>query len=172
MNNLQYAALEFAVKAHRLQVRKYTGDPYIVHPIEVRSILTQHGVNNDILLCAALLHDVVEDTARSYLDILATFGERVANLVLELTDDKISGNREERKARECRRLAEISQEAQIVKCADLISNTRDICAQDPKFAQVYLKEKKAILNVFRIKGHPIYKSAVAALEDGEAKLNS
>ena len=78
------AAYELAVDAHKTQRRK-TGEPYVLHPIEVARICTQEiGLGATAIICA-LLHDVVEDTPVSLKDIKEEFGERVALIVNGLT---------------------------------------------------------------------------------------
>lgn len=141
-------ALVFATAAHAEvgQRRKYTGEPYIVHPIEVMMLVRDHD-GTDVMQAAALLHDVVEDTNRSMADVAEAFGPAVALLVEELTEPAWEGNRATRKALECNRLGTISPAGQTIKCADLVSNSRSIIEHDPGFAKVYLKEKAAILAV-------------------------
>ena len=72
----------FAVQAHGPQKRKYTGEPYIVHPIEVMNIVKTVKDKTDAMLAAALLHDVIEDTEATYDDVLVNFGPLVADFVL------------------------------------------------------------------------------------------
>lgn len=154
MVDLVNRALIFATEAHGLigQVRKYTGEPYIVHPIEVMMLVRAHGGTDD-MQAAALLHDVVEDTPQTLADVFNAFGGPVANLVDELTEPKREGNRATRKAVETERLSKISARGQTIKLADLISNTRSIVRHDPGFAKVYLREKEALLEVLT-KGSP------------------
>ena len=135
--DLTRAARAFAAKAHEGQVRKYTGEPYIVHPVEVMEIVST-VTDDEEMLVAALLHDVVEDTAVTVEDLRAQFGDRVATLVDELTDKSRpeDGNRKARKAIDRAALAEASAAAQTIKLADMISNTRSIVEHDPKFAEV------------------------------------
>lgn len=128
----------------------YTNTPYWVHTEEVADIVQYVG-NHD-MICAALLHDVLEDTYATYEDILELFGKRVADLVQELTDQYIDasyGNRKRRKKLEAERLSQISPEAQTIKCADLISNSKDIVEHDKKFAKTYLKEKRMYLDAMK-----------------------
>ena len=139
------AAYEFAARAHSGQKRKYTGEPYIVHPVEVATILAGIGCEDEDMLCAALLHDVVEDCEVQIEQIEAEFGKRVAELVWGLTDDKIEGNRATRKRHDLERLKETSPDVKTIKCCDLVSNTRDIALHDKGFAKVYLAEKRALL---------------------------
>lgn len=139
-------AFEFAERAHRGQHRKYTGEPYIVHPIEVAQIMSMVTGDEEVLI-AALFHDLVEDTAVTLEQIRKVFGERVAVLVHEVTDvsRKEHGNRALRKALDREHLARASFEGKSIKLADLISNTQSITHHDPDFARVYMKEKAALL---------------------------
>ena len=147
-------ALEFATEAHKGQVRKYTGEPYIAHPIEVMGLLKQ-VVDDPEMHAAALLHDVVEDTPVSIKEIKDEFGPRVAALVSDLTDvsKPEDGNRAARKELDRQHSAQASPEAQTIKLADLISNSKSIMEHDPKFAKVYMREKTALLEVL-VQGHP------------------
>ena len=130
------------------QVRKYTGEPYHTHPFAVAAIVEEVGGSVE-MICAALLHDVVEDTHVTLEDLDAEFGMTISNLVFWLTDlqTPADGNRATRKANECYKLSQAPAEAQTIKLADLIHNSESIFQHDPKFARVYLKEKRAILEV-------------------------
>ena len=88
-----------AGKAHEGQFRKYSGLPYIVHPIEVATIV-QTVEHSEEMIAAALLHDVVEDTDYSFEDIAKEVSPEVADLVKGLTDvsNPEDGNRKVRKA--------------------------------------------------------------------------
>jgi (p)ppGpp synthase/HD superfamily hydrolase len=141
-------AKELAGKAHEGQFRKYSGMPYIVHPIEVATIL-QTVPHTEDMVAAALLHDVVEDTDYTVDDIADLVSPEVAKLVEGLTDvsKPEDGNRAVRKAKDRAFLAEQSAEVQTIKYADIISNTQDIRANDPSFAKVYIEEMKSLLEV-------------------------
>jgi len=140
----------FATAAHAAvsQVRKYTGAPYIVHPAEVAKIVSSVE-HTDAMLAAAWLHDVVEDTGVTIEVVRAEFGDEVAELVGWLTDvsQPHDGNRAHRKAMDREHSAMAPAEAQTVKLADLISNSRSILVHDEKFARTYLEEKKLLLEV-------------------------
>jgi len=141
----------FATAAHAAvaQLRKYTNEPYIVHPTEVAGIVASvEGATNE-MIAAAWLHDVVEDTGVSIEVIRAEFGPEVAELVGWLTDVSRpeQGNRATRKAIDRAHTAMAPATAQTVKLADLISNTRSIMQHDEKFAKTYLEEKKMLLEV-------------------------
>ena len=141
-------ALAFATLAHGDQKRKYTGDMYIVHPIEVMEIV-KTVPHDDAMLAAALLHDVVEDTDVTIEEIEEAFGPDVASLVDDLTDvsKPEDGNRKFRKAMDREHSAKSSARAQTVKLADLISNSADILVNDPNFAKVFIAEKELLLKV-------------------------
>ena len=140
--------LKFATKAHGNQKRKYTGEPYIVHPIAVSEIV-QTVPHTDEMVAAALLHDVVEDTPVTIQEIETKFGSKVADLVGWLTDISRpeDGNRKTRKALDRDHSASAPAEAQTIKLADLIDNTKSIERYDPGFYQVYRQEKIALLDV-------------------------
>lgn len=166
-------ALYFATAAHEAvgQVRKYTGEPYINHPVEVATMLSQFGFDDEVIE-AAILHDVLEDTKVTRDTILRMFGGRVYQFVHEVTDisTKGDGNRAKRKAIDRDFLAKASPEGQSIKLADLISNTKSICEHDPSWAEVYLKEKQELMKVLT-KGDPqLYKLAQQAIEDGIKRL--
>jgi len=140
----------FATAAHAAvkQVRKYTFESYIVHPAEVASIVATVP-HTDEMLAAAWLHDTVEDTGVTIVDIQAEFGNEVAELVGWLTDVSTpeQGNRAVRKAIDREHTAMAPAAAATVKLADLIANSRSIMAHDPAFAKVYLEEKRMLLEV-------------------------
>ena len=146
--NIVGKALDFASQAHGDQKRKYTGEAYTVHLVEVMNIV-RSVVRDDEMLAAALLHDTVEDTATTVADIQKSFGSRVAKLVDELTDvsKPEDGNRATRKGIDRAKLAGVSADAQTIKLADLISNAKDIAVNDPSFAKVYMDEKRQLLAV-------------------------
>ena len=140
--------LKFATLAHGKQKRKYTNDPYIVHPIAVSEIV-KTVPHTDEMVAAALLHDVVEDTPVTIQEIETKFGSKVAELVGWLTDisKPEDGNRKTRKAIDREHSAGAPAEAQTIKVADLIHNSDSIAVHDPNFWKVYKEEKIKLLNV-------------------------
>lgn len=145
-------ALIFAVNAHNAvgQRRKYTNEPYFLHSVAVARIVSKVP-HTDEMLAAALLHDTVEDTNVTLIDIERNFGNKVASLVECLTDvSKLEdGNRKIRKAIDREHTARASAQAKTIKLADLIENTHSIVAHDSDFAKVYLAEKALLLEVLR-----------------------
>lgn len=153
------------------QRRKYTGEPYIEHPVAVANLV--HSVSNDDnMIAAALLHDVIEDTKVTAQDMNVVFRWPIVSLVLEVTDVSRpeDGNREQRKAIDRAHLAKASPQGQTIKLADLIHNTQSIVEHDPTFAKIYLEEKRLLLGVLK-DGHPtLYAMAVKTLHDGLRKI--
>ncbi|GHD04670.1 hypothetical protein GCM10007320_65720 [Pseudorhodoferax aquiterrae] len=144
-SDLAYRAMVFARTAHAGQVRKYTGNPYADHLAEVAGILAT--VDNRLeSLAVAWLHDTVEDCGVDPAELLDMFGEEVRLGVVLLSDLEV-GSRADRKAASRARLATAPGWVQTIKCADLISNTSSIARHDPKFAETYLAEKRALLEV-------------------------
>ena len=146
-------AYNFAVKAHGDQVRKYTGEPYVNHCVEVAKIV--QSVGGDIqMICAALLHDVIEDTPVTIEELNADchgFRWGICDLVVWLTDvsKPEDGNRAARKALDRANIAAAPPQAKTIKLADLISNSASIVKHDPKFAKTYLREKRLLLEVLK-----------------------
>lgn len=152
MSDIAQRALDFAAAAHASidQRRKYTGEPYINHPIAVAEIVRSvpHTLE---MVAAAYLHDVVEDTPIELQDIVQEFGGEVADLVEWLTDvsKPSDGNRRLRKEIDRRHTAAAPASAKTIKLADLIDNTITIKERDPDFWRVYRHEKLRLLEVLK-----------------------
>lgn len=147
-------AFEFANFFHMAALQKRKAPPgqtpelYIVHPAEVASIVRTVPGHTIEMLCAAWMHDTLEDTHATYADILADFGSNIADMVKMLTDEMPGEgrpNRAERKALNMLRLSDAGSQVKTVKLADLISNTRNINDFDPGFVPQYMKEKRLML---------------------------
>jgi guanosine-3',5'-bis(diphosphate) 3'-pyrophosphohydrolase len=125
-------ALAFASLKHSRQRRNDAeASPYINHPIALVSILAvEAGINDRETLCAALLHDTIEDTDTSVEELVEAFGIEVANLVQEVTDDKRL-SKEERKRLQIEHAVHLSPRARLVKLADKIANLRDVADSPP-----------------------------------------
>ncbi len=125
-------AIKFASDKHRYQQRKDSPpSPYINHPIALANVLANEGGVTDLeVLCAAVLHDTIEDTKTTREELAAAFGEGIAEIVVEVTDDKTLGKKE-RKDRQVSHAPHLSRQAKLVKLADKISNLRDILEFPP-----------------------------------------
>jgi len=165
-------AYKFAFKKHKGQVRRYTNEPYFNHPYIVA--LTVAGTTaNENVWAAALLHDVLEDTETSEQEILDTFNQEILDLVLEVTDisKPEDGNRAVRKEIDRQHLFQASPDGQTIKLADLIDNSRTIIKHDPKFAKIYIPEKKRLMEAL-VKGNPrLFRHAVRIIGEYETNQN-
>ena len=131
INKLVEAA-SFAAQRHTGHQRKGNGkQPYINHPLEVANLIANVGQVDDVdVLIAAILHDTVEDVGVTKDDIVKQFGERVAGIVMEVTDDKTLP-KEERKRLQVEHAPRLSPEAKLVKLGDKISNISDVTINPP-----------------------------------------
>lgn len=127
-----FQALAFAAEKHRDQRRKdVDASPYINHPIAVANVLiSEGGITDHIVLCAAILHDTIEDTDTSHAELAQHFGSEIADIVAELTDDKTL-DKQLRKARQIEHAVYVSPRAKLVKIADKICNLRDLATMPP-----------------------------------------
>lgn len=124
-------AFHYSSVCHRTQRRKNSDkDPYINHPIDVANLLTTAGVTDVDVIIAGVLHDTVEDTGSTYAEITDFFGKKVADIVMECSDDK-SLAKEVRKQKQIEHASVISKEAKLVKLADKYSNLRDLHKNPP-----------------------------------------
>src|ERR1019366_2859811 len=125
-------AAHFAAQKHAGQRRKGTAaEPYINHLLEVAELGSSAPADPDIdLVIAALLHDTVEDAGVPKEVLVEAFGSDVADLVMEVTDEK-SLPKAERKRLQIVQASQISVRAQAIKLADKISNLRGILASPP-----------------------------------------
>lgn len=125
-------AAAFAAKKHRDQRRKGNDSaPYINHPLEVAKMLASvGGVDDADVLIAAILHDTIEDTETSEDEIRELFGDRVASIVVEVTDDK-SLPKQARKEKQVEHAPHLSSEAKQLKICDKISNITDVLNNAP-----------------------------------------
>lgn len=171
---MEEEALEFARKAHGEQQRKYTKEAYIEHPKRVAQIVKTVPHTTE-MICAAYLHDVVEDTPVSIEEIEQEFGSKVAGLVHELTDEYIKENyqhlnRKNRKKKEVQRQAKMSPEAKTIKLADVIDNTRDIIKNDRDFARKYVPEMEALTEALQGGNFKLFMRACYEVQRGKIEL--
>ena len=126
-NDLWQRAASFAARAHQGQVRKDRATPYIAHPFRV-AMTVRHvfGVDDVNVMCAALLHDTIEDTPVDYDDIEEAFGKQVAEMVACLTKD-MRLPEPEREPEYDGRLAKAPWQTRLIKLADVFDN---LCEAD------------------------------------------
>ncbi|XP_003694310.1 guanosine-3',5'-bis(diphosphate) 3'-pyrophosphohydrolase MESH1 [Apis florea] len=119
--------VNFAAIKHKDQRRKDEKEtPYINHPIGVANILVQEGkIYDPVVIVAALLHDIVEDTNTTFEEIENEFGTEVCNIVKEITDDK-NLHKAERKRLQIENANKRSQKAKLIILADKLYNLRDL----------------------------------------------
>ncbi len=148
-------ALEFAAHKHRDQRRKDVhASPYINHPIALANILVNEAdIHDSEVICAALLHDTIEDTETTAEELEAEFGAVIRDIVLEVTDDQLLP-KVDRKRLQVEHAAHASPKAKLVKLADKISNLRDIAASPPASwslarQQEYFEWAKAVIDGVR-----------------------
>lgn len=141
----------FAAHAGCGQTRKYTGEAYFTHPERVAKMVAETPNANEDMICAAYLHDVVEDTKVEQKDINFYFGPDIAILVNQLTNisKPEDGNREVRKALDRAHSAKACPEAKTIKLADIFDNLTSITKYDKGFAKVYVAEKKLLLPLLK-----------------------
>jgi guanosine-3',5'-bis(diphosphate) 3'-pyrophosphohydrolase len=173
-------AVAFAAEKHRHQRRKDAeASPYINHPIALASLLKREGIDDVAVLCAALLHDTIEDTTTTPDELRVAFGELITSVVLEVTDDK-SLEKAERKRQQVQHANTLSERARLVKLADKICNVYDIVAAPPatwslERKQQYLHWAKDVVD--RVRGthagleaifDDVHAKGVRALEAAQA----
>lgn len=146
---------------HGDQKRRYTGEPYAVHPVEVASLVAAvwRGRDCDFVIAAALLHDVLEDTPATFNDVVGVAGTAVADMVQALTNEPVTPgrNRATRKTADRLRLANANDAVQTIKVADLISNADSIRKHDPNFWRVYEREATELLDAL-VHAHPLLRA--------------
>ena len=148
-------AASFAAQKHRNQRRKDAdASPYINHPLELARVLAEEGgVTDAATICAALLHDTIEDTATTPAELEQAFGAEIAAIVAEVTDDKALP-KAERKRMQIEHAPHVSDKAKLVKLADKICNLRDVANTPPanwalQRRQEYFDWGKAVIDQVR-----------------------
>ena len=142
-SRLDHAKL-WAGMHHKGQVRKYTGEPYIEHPLEVAEMVKEHGLSETAII-AAILHDTVEDTGATLEDVEELFGTGVAEYVWYLTKPPVFvGNRATRKSLDRDRLSAAPEEVKFIKFYDVFHNASSIREHDPEFYDSWRHEMQLL----------------------------
>ena len=153
-------AWNFAKEAHKGQIRKFVNKPYFgAHVVKVNGIVKQYTTDEDIL-CAALLHDVIEDCFEDpevgYHILEVEFGKRVADIVMELTSSKedIDENYNSKADYLIVKMIHMTDDALIIKLADRLQNISDAFTASERFRNKYFQETVQIMD--ELEGHRRY----------------
>lgn len=138
--NLILRAAQFAAQAHAGQFRKDGVTPYIVHPMRVAGRIMMRTDATEEMAAAAWLHDTLEDTKTTPLQIETIFGAAILKLVMSVTNVStgLKLPRAERKKMDAEFVSKAPREAQIIKLVDRIDNLRDMAQDD--FFRLYARE--------------------------------
>ena len=144
-NELEQAAKDFAIDKHSGQKRKFRNVPYISHPMEVAKTVKEYGGTSE-MIAAAWLHDVLEDVKNiTVQDIIDNFGDKVANLVVELTNkENIKGPEKGQYLLD--KMLTMSDDALTIKLADRLNNVSDFETAPPTFIAKYKPQTELILS--------------------------
>ncbi|MDB4914475.1 MAG: Metal dependent phosphohydrolase [Gemmatimonadetes bacterium] len=171
-----FSALRFAAERHQAQRRKGGREiPYINHPIDVATLLvTVAGVTDPDLLAAALLHDTVEDTDTTLDELSLLFGEHVASIVAEVTDNCDLPSDERKRIQEVEAPFK-SHPARLIRIADKTSNVSDIAIHPPPAWSVerrrsYFEWAARVVGAMRGTNAPLEAAFDAALAKARASI--
>ncbi|MEI6764514.1 MAG: HD domain-containing protein [Bacteroidota bacterium] len=149
-----FRAIEFSARAHRGQYRKGTRLPYFSHPMNAASILIRAGATDE-MVAAAILHDTVEDTPVTIMEIKREFGSDVGRMVAAATEKpKVFASWKERKNEHVGHIPKLAEDEAAVICADKLDNIlsilTDINEKKEEFAQhnleAYSEGSESLLN--------------------------
>lgn len=160
-----FDAIEWANECHYNQVRKYSGLPYIIHPMRVMGEVAFYTNNIDVLM-AAVLHDIIEDCGITYEQIKLFLGETTANLVQELTNPSKGSKepREIRKAMDREHIKQASYWAKVIKAIDRTDNLRDMYSAPKDFLKKYCYESNLLVGVLYEVPSPIFNALLSEIE--------
>lgn len=141
-------AISFATQRHQGQMRKDKKTPYVAHPMRVATILMQEfQVRDPDVLCAAVLHDTIEDTTTDRDDLAKEFGKKVAGWVSALSKDKRLEEDEREKAY-FEGLAKSPVEVKLCKLGDTLDNLIDVAGLDAAAQKKALGKAKHVVELF------------------------
>lgn len=170
-----FAAAQFAAEKHAGQTAK-NGQPFINHPIEVAFLLADvGGIENPEVIAASLLHDVMEKCGVTHSELVNLFGDKIANLVLELTDDK-SLPEDERRRQQTAAAANLSHDAKLIRLADKISNLKELTAmpmpENLTRLDNYVNWTEEMLAALSGVSEPLESMLSAALQTARGKISA
>ena len=147
-----YNAMEMALQFHGTTARKNKiaghSIPYITHPFNVMRMCYKVGAGTDVIVCAALNHDLIEDCGVNILTLKDGIGEDAALIVKELT---CTGD----KAEYLKSFETSSIEALVIKILDRIDNVKDFLESDPDYAMKYCEKANVLWEFFEKRIHEI-----------------
>jgi (p)ppGpp synthase/HD superfamily hydrolase len=165
MGFLTDRAKKFAEKKHINQTRKFDENlPYISHPTAVAERLASI-INDEEMIAAAFLHDTLEDTQTTYEEISQEFGNRVADLVQELTSDKKEEKLVGKAEYLTKKINDLSPEARLIKLLDREHNVSGFLQSPPEFCQRYAQETQYILDHINITPSPLEIQIIASIRE-------
>jgi len=148
--DLYNKALDYASKKHEGMFRKgRIIKPYITHPIEVSKLVSMYLYNNpevETFKIAALLHDTLEDTSATYEEEVELFGQRIANIVKEVTNDKKKKKEMGKDVYLADKMTNMKEVILTLKLCDRLQNMDDVKYADDEFNQKYTRETVFIIN--------------------------
>ncbi|NYZ66896.1 bifunctional (p)ppGpp synthetase/guanosine-3',5'-bis(diphosphate) 3'-pyrophosphohydrolase [Endozoicomonas sp. SM1973] len=163
----------FATEAHASinQRRRFTDDPYIVHPEAVAKLVAE-VTDEVVMIAAAWLHDVVEDTPVTLSDLRNQFGEDITQLVYEVSkvSGDVAGDKVLKKALDRDHFAQASPRGKTIKLADMIDNLTSVVQSAPEFAKSYVPDKALLLPLLKEGDNTLYIRATTVLEQCEREL--
>lgn len=146
-------AADFATLKHKGQIRKFGKMPYISHPSTVADLVTKYSGSAE-MIAAAWLYDTLEDTNTSEEELREKFGDKVANLVVEISSPEISDKSQKGKYL-ADKMNTMSSEALTIKLADRLNNVSDLDKSSSNFQRLYPAETKFILDSLEEYGRPL-----------------
>jgi (p)ppGpp synthase/HD superfamily hydrolase len=159
-------AAKFADAAHMGQLRKYTLDPYIFHPMRVAGLVCLQPLATEAMIAAAWLHDVLEDCEQHFRnELVVNFPYEVVHLVEELTNPSKKFphlRRDERKLMDRHHLMIVSPEAKFIKLCDRYDNLREMDLAPQNFVQIYVEESLLLLDAIKLRGNDHMRARIEA----------
>jgi (p)ppGpp synthase/HD superfamily hydrolase len=155
-------AAAVAAEAHAGQTRNADGAPFVTHPLEVGLLLHTLGYDDDVV-CAGLLHDIVEKGGMTVEAVTDAFGPRVTEMVVALTEDEAIADYRARKAAQRDQVARASDDAVVVFAADKVSKAREarlagagrrLTSAELVARREHYRESTALIDT-RLPGHPL-----------------
>ncbi len=159
-------AKDFATEAHKNQFRK-TGAPFVNHPIRVSKLIGNYYRRSDyinFLKICALLHDVIEDTNTTLIDLTLKFGPKVASIVLELTNDVILKRKLGKEEYLEKKMEVMSSLALLIKLCDRLDNVNDLRETSEEFTKKTISQTINILN-YTIDNRLLNKEHIGIMDD-------